>query len=285
MKNSKSVLKWLFLIAAAVYVFAVIKLTFVKDGIRLETDEYRAVLFSGINEYKAGLKSFESLMLNYAGNVAMFLPLGIFLPVFFKKLTFWKTVWLGFLFSSMIELLQYSMSSGYMDVDDIITNTLGAALGAVIFFFVLRGKKQSMTSYILSFALIVAIGIGSAICVWRYAPNLLPDNMIEVNGRIAGKKVDSYDVIVKCYKMSPGDVFIVKDTAEDRDGNKIKKKGSYPLLDTTVFVTERGWKEYHVAGVYEMIEEIEGAASKTGSTDVRLWLSEDGKCEMILLKR
>ena len=130
MKNSKSVLKWLFLIAAAVYVFAVIKLTFVKDGIRLETDEYRAVLFSGINEYKAGLKSFESLMLNYAGNVAMFLPLGIFLPVFFKKLTFWKTVWLGFLFSSMIELLQYSMSSGYMDVDDIITNTLGAALGA-----------------------------------------------------------------------------------------------------------------------------------------------------------
>lgn len=284
MKDSKKILNCIFVLAAAVYLFAVIKITFVKDGIRIETSEYRAVLFSGIYEYKMGLKSMKSLIMNYAGNVAMFFPLGILLPVFFKKLNFWQTVWVGFLLSSLIELTQYCMSIGYTDIDDIITNTIGAVLGAVTFFYIFMGKKRTFRAYMLSLALIIAIELGSAVVVWRFAPNLLPDNMVVVNGMIAGKKLDSYDVRVKCYKMSPGDVFIVKDTAEDREGNQIKKKGSYSLSDTAVFVTLSGWEQYRVIGSAEMIDEIADAASKTGETYVKLWLSEDGLCEMLLLE-
>ncbi len=85
MKTDKKILKWLFIIAAAFYFLAVIKLTLVKDGIRLETGEYRATLFNGIYEYRMGMKSLKSLLLNYIGNVLMFFPLGIILPVFIKK--------------------------------------------------------------------------------------------------------------------------------------------------------------------------------------------------------
>ena len=285
MKDSKKIFNCIFVLAAAAYLFAVIKITFVRDGIRIETSEYRAMLFSGIYEYKIGLKSMKSLIMNYAGNVAMFFPLGIFLPVFFKKLNFWQTVWLGFLLSSMIELAQYCMSIGYTDIDDILTNTLGSALGALTFFYILGGRKRTFCAYMLSLAMIIVIELGSAICVWRFAPNLLPDNMVMVNGMIAGRKLDSYDVRVKCYKMSHGDVFVMKDTAEDRDGNQIKKKGSYSISDTAVFVTESGWEEYRIMGSGDMINEIADATSKTGETYVKLWLTEDGKCEMLLLER
>ena len=205
----KSTLKWLFLLPAALYLYMVIKLTFLKDGIRLETNVYRIMPFNSVYEYKQGLKSAASLIMNYAGNIAMFFPFGIFLPVFFKKLNFWKTVLLGLLFSLLIELLQHTMSSGYADVDDIIMNTLGAALGAFTFFYIFMGKKRSKASYILSLVLILLLEAGSCICIWRYAPNLLPENAISVNGMIAGKSVDEYDVRVKCYKMSHGDVFVI----------------------------------------------------------------------------
>ena len=285
MKNGKNILKWLFFIAAAVYLFAVIKLTFAKSGMRVSTSEYRITLFNGIQEYKAGIKSFKSLMLNYAGNMLMFFPLGIFVPVFFKKIKFIEVVWLGFLLSALIELLQYSMSIGYTDIDDILTNTLGAALGAVTFFYIFNGRKHTKASYILSFVLIMLIELGSAYGVWRYAPNLLPDNMVVVNGMIAGKKLDKYDVRVRCYKMSPGHVFVIKDAAEDRDGNPIKKQGAYRISDTAVFVTVHDWDSYSIVGVEEMRDAFDDAISKTGETYVKLWLSKDEKCEMILLER
>lgn len=65
-------------------------------------------------------------------NVLLFVPLGFFLPFFWKEFrSFGKTVLFGFCTSLVIELLQI-FTFRATDVNDLITNTLGAALGYLL---------------------------------------------------------------------------------------------------------------------------------------------------------
>lgn len=76
----------------------------------------------------------RDLLLNVAGNVAMFIPSGILLPLLDRRLDrFRKAVGAGALISLGIELLQLPFFTRTTDVDDLIQNTLGAALGFGIF--------------------------------------------------------------------------------------------------------------------------------------------------------
>ncbi len=68
--------------------------------------------------------------LNVLLNVAMFVPLGILLPLAFPKLRAWyRTIGIGFCLSLTIELLQLWRGSGVCDVDDLFANTLGTVIG------------------------------------------------------------------------------------------------------------------------------------------------------------
>ncbi len=76
----------------------------------------------------------RELLLNLIGNVAMFIPSGILLPILYRRLDrFRKVVGAGALMSLGIELLQLPFSARMSDVDDLILNTLGAAAGYGIF--------------------------------------------------------------------------------------------------------------------------------------------------------
>lgn len=62
-------------------------------------------------------------------NVVLFVPLGFFLPLLYKKYHHIKTVVLtGFLFSLSVEIVQM-FDWGSTDINDLITNTVGACLG------------------------------------------------------------------------------------------------------------------------------------------------------------
>lgn len=56
-------------------------------------------------------------------NILLFIPLGFLIGG-------WKGVLFGFLFSSGIEIIQYTGRLGYCEVDDILNNTIGAGIGA-----------------------------------------------------------------------------------------------------------------------------------------------------------
>ena len=62
-------------------------------------------------------------------NVILFIPLGFFLPLLYKKYHCMKTVALtGFLFSLAVEFVQM-FDWGSSDINDLITNTVGACIG------------------------------------------------------------------------------------------------------------------------------------------------------------
>jgi glycopeptide antibiotics resistance protein len=79
---------------------------------------------------------------NTLGNVALFMPLGILLPLVDTRFRSLKRVLLLALFLSlMIETLQFALrfvgNPRAVDIDDVLLNTLGACLGFLIY----RGLK------------------------------------------------------------------------------------------------------------------------------------------------
>ena len=86
---------------------------------------------------RADSRLIVQVLVNLIGNVAMFIPTGVILPVLYRSVNrYWKDVFAGAVLSLCIELLQLPFASRATDIDDLILNTLGAALGGLIFFLV-----------------------------------------------------------------------------------------------------------------------------------------------------
>ena len=79
---------------------------------------------------------------NARGNVMLFFPLGILLPLVWRRLRFWSGIQIAIALSSSIELVQYfsrTWINRTADVNDVILNVLGASLGlALVFLLRLR---------------------------------------------------------------------------------------------------------------------------------------------------
>ena len=72
----------------------------------------------------------RAAVVNLGGNVVMFIPLGFLLPGIFPKLrTFLRTLGITALIITAVEFLQLVTLVGSCDVDDLILNLLGAAIG------------------------------------------------------------------------------------------------------------------------------------------------------------
>ncbi len=79
-------------------------------------------------------------------NVLLFVPIGALLYIVLKRYRFSVTVCIGFLFSMVIELLQYILRNGYVSATDVIHNTLGTivgALGSMVVLYVIRKIRVS----------------------------------------------------------------------------------------------------------------------------------------------
>jgi glycopeptide antibiotics resistance protein len=71
------------------------------------------------------------------GNFVMLLPLGIYLPLIYKRLRkpyyFFVVLLTCFFISAGIEVLQLATSYRSADIDDVILNTLGGGAGFLIY--------------------------------------------------------------------------------------------------------------------------------------------------------
>ena len=66
----------------------------------------------------------------FVENIIMFIPFGVLLPLLFKKFrNGWVCVLTGFICSCSIEIVQHITQTGYLQLDDVVTNTMGALLG------------------------------------------------------------------------------------------------------------------------------------------------------------
>ncbi len=76
----------------------------------------------------------RAAVINLFGNVVMFIPLGLFLPLIFSNLRkLWKTLLWSALAVTAVEIAQLFTLVGSCDIDDLILNLLGAAMGYGLF--------------------------------------------------------------------------------------------------------------------------------------------------------
>lgn len=136
MKNSKKICVVLFviyIISLVYFVFfaEILGRTDVVENFRYNIRPFKEIL-RFIRYYDSvGLKA---VFINVVGNVVVFVPFGYFVGIFEKEpKAIWKGIAMAFAFSTAIELIQLFAKVGICDVDDVILNTLGGAIGIVIY--------------------------------------------------------------------------------------------------------------------------------------------------------
>lgn len=100
--------------------------------------------FKNTIEYISGADRFnmDIIINNTLGNILIFLPLGIFLPLLIKKYSrFTKVIVASTVISFSIETLQLALKIGQFDIDDVILNTIGSIIG----FLILKIAKSVIT--------------------------------------------------------------------------------------------------------------------------------------------
>ena len=71
---------------------------------------------------------------NFLGNIILFVPLGVLLPMVTGWKKIWKTMVAGISFSLFIEIIQLITSRGCFDFDDVILNGLGTVMGIGLYY-------------------------------------------------------------------------------------------------------------------------------------------------------
>ncbi len=93
--------------------------------------------------------SFTIALKQLGGNILLFIPFGLAWPILFPKIMKLKTILIGFSVSLVIELTQgiTGLFLGYnyrsCDIDDLLLNTFGTAIGVLLY-------RLSTNSYIKS---------------------------------------------------------------------------------------------------------------------------------------
>lgn len=62
-------------------------------------------------------------------NIVLFLPLGLLIKLIYPSITFGKMIMIAFVCSLGIEVSQFLFCKGISQIDDVIHNTIGAAVG------------------------------------------------------------------------------------------------------------------------------------------------------------
>ena len=152
-KNTAKITAWsLFIIYAAVmlYLLLVQRLFEVRepvtDYIAALSSRLIIVPFSSITVF---LQSVQAVSLsdyafrNLAGNIILFVPIGIFLPVLFvKQRKFGIFLLTTVIIISAVEITQLVTLLGTCDVDDLLLNTAGACIGYWLWRLYLRIRTR-----------------------------------------------------------------------------------------------------------------------------------------------
>ena len=91
---------------------------------------------------------YDGWLINIIGNVTMFIPVGLAWPFCFKQLdTLGKTVLVGAGFPLFIEITQLPFYDRCSDIDDLILNSTGILIGALIYFGakLLKNRKNRIS--------------------------------------------------------------------------------------------------------------------------------------------
>lgn len=86
-----------------------------------------------VNSWKNGSMNVDIIIRNIFGNIVLFMPVGILLPMKFKTMKNSIFAVINILFNVAIEIIQFLTLYGSFDIDDIILHLLGAYIAYFVY--------------------------------------------------------------------------------------------------------------------------------------------------------
>ena len=147
-KKGKNVIRQLSYIGLICSIFLIIFATVLFVPINFQPERYilNLIPFNWIHS----IDSFQQVVTEKVPNIILFIPLGFFLPIVFEsKRKIYQTILISFTVTFSVEFFQFFIGRS-SDIDDVITNLLGAIIGYGIFkIFYAFGKNKKWWSQLI----------------------------------------------------------------------------------------------------------------------------------------
>lgn len=130
----------------SIFLIAFATILFVPINFHPENYTLNLIPFNWIRE----IDGFDKFIVEKLPNILLFIPFGFFIPTVLKnKRKFYNVFFIGFTTTFSIEFFQYFIGRS-SDIDDVLTNLLGAVIGYAIFrlFDNLLNKKKIWNKFI-----------------------------------------------------------------------------------------------------------------------------------------
>jgi vanZ family protein len=101
--------------------------------------------------------SVTRILENILGNIAIFIPFGLLLPIVQKDKSK-KIILYGLITSALIEIIQYVFALGSSDIDDLMLNTLGTVIGYLLYKIIHKKARADTLTAISIIVLVTVLG-------------------------------------------------------------------------------------------------------------------------------
>ena len=144
-------------------------LTSLGDAFFLRRREYNIIPMKATFEIVRELSPLRSVE-NLAGNIILFIPFGVLLPLAFRVERL--TIVYGCAASILVEIIQLAFAMGAADIDDVILNTLGAVIGYFAYRIINRciKNREKMLTFM---AVLLSAGLIAGVVILYFAGYLI----------------------------------------------------------------------------------------------------------------
>lgn len=295
-KIIRKIMEAALIIVAIGYVYALLKIVLFKYGLTTGERSLNLQPFDWNNMLSGGTTLDVSLK-NILGNIAIFIPLGIYTSLLLKK-NIWISVLIGFSVSLLFEIIQFASGCGAADIDDVILNSLGTIIGVLLYTYALSKLDKKCRLPIATLTFLIVFGLCGRMSLYLYAPNMLPPEIETVNEEILkGLDVDDFDIDTMAFRVKDNLVETTTDTSMIRTSQRkeivLSNDGVYRFAKSIRFIEKKMGYQYSPNGNIQKTtisyaelskDELKNILDSTEDGDfISIYLDEKGECEAIII--
>lgn len=276
------------IVIGLVYAVILLKLVVFKNGFTTSFRGLNLIPCQFIVDLISGQMSVSILLKNVLGNIAVFVPMGILLPVIYKKLSIKKTVVIGFFVSLTIELAQFIIGLGICDIDDLITNTIGVLLGALIYEKLTKSWDEHWENSFASFMMLCFIGMSSALLLFffGYGNHLIETPVVMVNEEVLNGLEKLSSIEIRCENIEDSKIIGYQNMYNEQGFLNGSTEVSYPMNEDSTYYQETITASYSINGnvnkvttTYQQITKEEFLEIiKRNNVFTEIWTNDANEC-------
>jgi len=244
------------------------------------------VPFRTITGYLREPMDIEKALVNIAGNIGIFVPLGMFVSYIGREKSFGRQTLFLFLTTLSLEIVQYALALGSSDVDDILLNVAGGLIGIKLGQAMRRTFPDPNRLLLAHLIFLCVAGVGGIATIAQVDGSLLPfsssktvfiDANLEIMGGLKEAEADLFGELLSIDK----DALILQTSSKVTTGRESSIAGEERMtvaLDASaklVIRRIRSEKEevisHYEEGTVSKLQSLINA--KESAPAVRVWLS------------